>query len=215
LEIATPELTTAGKLRKIPKTIKVEETMIDSFGAEILRATGYENKEITVLLQHRMPFTMLNDTVVAKANVSLYDITSKMLLLIQENKMIGNTSRPFPQLMAGAIAAFQSNNKIRAAMSLPLLEEQLIAGITMRGTFPTFYKIPVSFDLAQSVQRGEQPKKNTYASRHDPFRPMVEKGKEMSILKNRIHLVRCYVGIQYKFPKSYGRISETCIASLR
>ncbi|KAJ8594015.1 hypothetical protein M405DRAFT_686866, partial [Rhizopogon salebrosus TDB-379] len=81
--------------------------------------------------------------------------------LIQENKMIDNTSRPFPQLMAGAIAVFQSNNKIRAAMSLPLLEEQLIAGITMRGTFPTFYKIPVSFDLAQSVQRGEQPKKNT------------------------------------------------------
>jgi hypothetical protein len=196
LEIATMDRTSTGIPKQNPATIKVEETMIDGFGAEILRITGYENNNTVVLLQNKMPFTMSNKTVVAKANTSLYDTTSKMLLLIQENKMITNSSRPAPQLIAGAIAAFQCNNKIRAAMSLPPLEEQLIAGITMWGTSPIFYKIPVSFNLAQSVECGECPKKKTCVSRHVPLLPIAGKADVMSILKNRIHLVRCYIGFR-------------------
>jgi hypothetical protein len=117
-------------------------------------------------------------------------------LLIQENKMLTNTLRPAPQLISGAIATFQCNNKIRVAMSLPPLKEQLIAGITMRGTSLIFYKIPVSFNLTQLVQCGKCPKENTCVSCHAPLFSIAGKADTMSILKNRIHLVHCYIGFR-------------------
>lgn len=52
-----------------------------------------------------------------------------------------------PQIIAGAIAAYYQNNLRRTQVGLPALPAVLMPGITIHGTVPVFYRIPVSPQL--------------------------------------------------------------------
>ncbi|KAF8547821.1 hypothetical protein OG21DRAFT_1568057, partial [Imleria badia] len=83
---------------------------------------------------------------------------NKVLLLIQEDKSHIKLQGPEPQLVAEAIAAFQTNNRKRKdKLFLDPLEEQVFAGITMSGTFHRFYKIRVTAELDRCVRYGTYP----------------------------------------------------------
>ena len=58
---------------------------------------------------------------------------------------------PEPQLISNAIAAFYQNNYRRRHVGLPTLPNKLIPGITMVGTAPIFYRIPVTEALVDSL----------------------------------------------------------------
>ena len=90
------------------------------------------------------------------------DVSSEILLLVQEDKTHINPSDPEAQLMAEAIGAFQENNAKRVnELFLEPLEMQMIPGITMVGTFPRFYKIKVTTDLDRCVRFGQYPEIQT------------------------------------------------------
>ena len=66
------------------------------------------------------------------------------LLLVQEDKRDLEIMDPEPQLTAEAIAAVQSNNRTRDRLGLDPFDVNVMAGITMAGTSPTFFQIPVT-----------------------------------------------------------------------
>jgi len=90
-----------------------EESAVTDFAAEILRALGYETKQTVVRTRKTIRLFMCGETVYANTDVCLIDADSEILLFVQVDKTRISASDPEPQLVAGAVAAFQSNNAIR------------------------------------------------------------------------------------------------------
>ena len=67
-------------------------------------------------------------------------------------KTIQNHGLLLPQL-----AALYETNKILGAAGLPPLHSKTFAGITMVGTAPTFYKIPLTEELLISLATAQYP----------------------------------------------------------
>ena len=66
--------------------------------------------------------------------------------------------------------------------------------ITIRGTMPTFFKIPVTSDLARAVEFGEYPVAPTIVHAHLPAlpRPARRLSEGMKPLDNRRQILSCY-----------------------
>ena len=114
-------------------------------------------------------------------------------LLIQGDKrdVDGGALEPEPQLIAHAIAAFNINNDalIHHPGANPF-NSKIIPGITMTGTMPTFYKIPVTCDLVHAVHLGIYPPQKTVVFAHSPDVPRY--GLGMTHLGNRGIILSCY-----------------------
>jgi hypothetical protein len=97
-----------------------------------------------------------------------------LLLVVQEDKqhLELEPGDPKPQLIAEAIAAFQSNNACHQdILGLPVLETKVIAGIMMTSTFPTFFKIPVTAKLIEADVLSLYPATPTVVHMHIPDIP--------------------------------------------
>jgi hypothetical protein len=130
------------------KILEGEESAVHDFAAELLRVMGYKKDETLVRTRKSIRLRMCGEIVFAKTDVCLMDISSEILLLVQEDKTHINLSDPEAQLIAEAITAFEENNAKRVNdLFLEPLEMQVIPGITMAGTFSRFYKIKVTADL--------------------------------------------------------------------
>jgi hypothetical protein len=101
---------------------------------------------------------------------------------------------PEPQLIAEAISAFYENNaKLRAA-GFPPLQSKTFAGITMVGTAPTFYKIPVTEQLLISLATSQYPPQVTIVEKFIPPVPLPAKlaNDGMKPLVNRRIISQCF-----------------------
>jgi hypothetical protein len=67
--------------------------------------------------------------------------------------------------VAEAIAAFYQNNKARERAGLAAVTSAVIPGITMLGSAPTFFKIPVSRALVKAVVTGQYPESTNVVER--------------------------------------------------
>ncbi len=67
-------------------------------------------------------------------------------------------------------------------------------GITLIGTTPIFYKIPVSVELVRHVARGTYPSQSTIVSGHVPAvpRPFRRYSEPMKPVDTREAILRCY-----------------------
>ncbi|KAI9458609.1 hypothetical protein BJY52DRAFT_1119629 [Lactarius psammicola] len=84
-------------------------------------------------------------------DVCLHDRRSTIILLVlQGDKTILNSTQPEPQVVAEAIAAYQYNNDKQQSRGLP-------TRITIAGTRPTFYLVPVTQALSVAVGTGQYP----------------------------------------------------------
>jgi hypothetical protein len=101
---------------------------------------------------------------------------------------------PEPQLIAEAIAAFYQNNLRRKATGRPVLNSQTFPGITMVGVVPTFYRIPITAKLVQSVQAGSYPAETTIVQRCIPPVPDPDTYPEEGLvsLANRRIVMQCF-----------------------
>ncbi|KAJ7057879.1 hypothetical protein C8F01DRAFT_1256488 [Mycena amicta] len=81
------------------------------------------------------------------------------ILLVQEDKRHLSLSRDSAdaELIAEAVAAFSANNKQRIDSGLTPLTNQVVAGIIVLGTGPTFYKIPISSELVTAMGGAQYP----------------------------------------------------------
>jgi hypothetical protein len=153
---------------------------------------GYETEETVIRTRKNIRFTMCGEQVYSKTDVCVLDAASEILLLVQEDKTHINPQDPEPQLIAEAIATFQSNNLKRVnELFVDPLQTMVIPGITMTRTFPKFYKIKVTEDLDQCVQYGQFPAVQTIVYRHTPRVPR-RRSDGMRPLYNRELILRCY-----------------------
>lgn len=173
-----------------------EESAVGDFTAELLRILGYETDETVIRTCKSLNMLMCSEDVSTKADVCLLDEKFLVLLVVQEDKNHISPMDPEAQLIAEAIAAFQENNNRRGQwLYLNPLQVQIIPGITMIGTFPTFYKITVTSELSACVEQGQYPATQTVVRRHTPCVPKRKSG--MGPLFNRELLVRCYEAFKY------------------
>lgn len=84
---------------------------------------------------------------------------------MQEDNPGISSGLPESQVVAEAIAAFQYNNRVRDILGKPLLEQMTIPCITMLGTKPVFYKVPVTKALSDAVISGQFPDQPTVVSK--------------------------------------------------
>jgi len=172
-----------------------EESAVHDFVMQLLRVMGYTGRALRRDLRSRkdIPLFICGEWRHAKTDVCVMD-TNGFLLLVQEDKRHLEIVDPSPQLIAEAIAAFQSNNRTRDILGVDPLDVKVMAGITMTGTSPAFFKIPVTLELIEAVQRGEYPATPTVVVMHRPEvpRPARLLSEGMRPLDNRRCILACF-----------------------
>ncbi|KIJ47466.1 hypothetical protein M422DRAFT_28800 [Sphaerobolus stellatus SS14] len=171
-----------------------EESAVDDFAVALLRACGYIRRGRVARTRKDINLFICGENRHAKTDVCILD-DNEILLLVQEDKRHMDSSNPEAQLIAEAIAAFDSNNHTRErTLSLPPLQSKVTPGITMKGTAPTFYKIPVTTALVDAVGMGMYPQQETVVYAHIPNvpRPARRWSEGMKPLDNRRIILSCY-----------------------
>lgn len=142
-------------------TNPTQECFMDTFALETLHILGF-NKRLLLTMHRSIPlFICGNVHQVAQTDVCLLDLQSTVLLVLQADKSAFNACQPEPEVIAGAIAAYQNNNQRRLLRALPPIDAMTIPCITMVGTRPTFYLVPVTKVLSTAVETGQYPETQT------------------------------------------------------
>ncbi|RDB23342.1 hypothetical protein Hypma_009337 [Hypsizygus marmoreus] len=146
------------------------------FSTFLLRMMKYDHNNRRICTK-KMSFNMAGQYVDAIADVCELD-NFQYLLLVQVHK---------------AIAAFYQNNLRRNMAGLPLLSQHVIAGITMVGTAPVFYRIPITMSLLDAVATGSYPQEETVVMRFVPpvQNTQVYMSKGMRTLEGRRVALQC------------------------
>ncbi|KAK0222059.1 hypothetical protein IW262DRAFT_1377971 [Armillaria fumosa] len=171
-----------------------QESAVDDFAIELLKTLGYAQRPRVARSRLDIPLFICGEQRYAKTDVCIMD-SNEILLLIQEDKRHMENKDPEPQLIAEAIAAFQANNDKRTrVLGQDPLAHKIMPGITMTGTSPVFYKIPVTAELADSVSMGQYPPTRTVVHAHLPAvpRPGRRLSEGMRPLDNRATILTCY-----------------------
>ncbi|KAF8640190.1 hypothetical protein AX16_010245 [Volvariella volvacea WC 439] len=127
---------------------------VTDFAAFLLRYIGYEKPGRTVHQYEHLPFRMCGIDVEAKISVCVESYSFQHILVLQvEDLKLEEKESPDPvaQLAAQAIAAFTKNKRVRHDAGLPPVPFTVIPGIIISRATATFYRIPVSDDLVQTI----------------------------------------------------------------
>ena len=171
-----------------------EESAVDDFAVQLFRVMKYTGIGRIARTMKSLHFFICGEEREAKTNVCILN-DDDTLLLVQENEGYQGLSDPEPKLIANAIAAFDTNNRIRVqTLGVPPLESKVMAGLVMKGTMPTFYKVPVTSVLVDCIQLGQYPATETIVYAHIPKvnRPACQYSEGMKPLDNRAHILSCY-----------------------
>jgi hypothetical protein len=144
------------------------ETSVDLFAYALFEATGFTSRRIHPSVRRPLQLLIGGEERSAQTDVCLvYDRT--VLLLVQEDKAEGRPpGRAEAQLVAEAIAARQYNT---LSGTVDKGAEEVVPAILMVGTYPTFYKVPVSAALDTSVASLTYPTAETVVARCSPRVP--------------------------------------------
>ncbi|KJA14569.1 hypothetical protein HYPSUDRAFT_173274 [Hypholoma sublateritium FD-334 SS-4] len=133
-----------------------QESFLDDFAAETLKLLGYNERGTTVSTRYTIPLTICGEANrTAQTDVCLIHHPTFILLALV--KALGNRTDAEAQVIAVAIAAFQFNNRKRKEHGLDPLDAMTIPAITMTGTRPSFFLVPVTLGLSNAVITGQYP----------------------------------------------------------
>lgn len=173
-----------------------EESAVGDFAMQLLRVMGYATRASgrDLLSSKEIPLFLCGESRPTKADLCLIN-GKDYQLIVHEDKQHLESGEPEPQLIAEAIAAVQSNNRMRyLLLGLDPLDVEVMAGITMTGTYPTFFKIPVTLELIEAIRRGDYPDTPTVVDIHSPEvpRPDHRLSEGMRPLDNRRSILACF-----------------------
>ena len=153
-----------------------QDSFLNDFAISVLDVTNFERQLGTLLVpRYNLPLTICgNNDRKAIVDICLMSaqLVPMILLVVQRDKPVFGPSGPEPPVVAGAIATFQYNNRSRAKMGLPTLDKMTIPCITVEGTRPLFYKVPVTQHLSDCVATGQFPTQQTVVTRCGPPTPL-------------------------------------------
>ena len=119
----------------------------------------------------------------------MHEFTSILLVIRVDRQSRG--FYPEPRLISDTIAAFHNDNMVRVKrLGTDPLISKVMPGIVMKGSMPTFYKIPVTPELVRAVVSGERPEEETVVHAYRPEVPSPEEG--MKPLDNRYIILSCF-----------------------
>lgn len=171
------------------------ESAVDDFVVRLFDILGYTSRHALLRTRKDIELFICGVSMLAKTDVCLLKNRSEIILLVQEDKrQMEDRGDAEAQLIAEAIAAFQSNNKKRILAGLDPVQHLLIPGIVMIGTAPILYKIRVTKGLADAVTYGAFPPVPTVVHFHVPAVPRPHRllSEGMKPLDNRHIILRCY-----------------------
>ena len=177
-----------------------EDSAVVDFTVQLLRVMGYGDRRLGTVIRSRkdIPLIICGEWMDFKTDVCIMtsegNYYSRYLLLVREDKRHLKEhlklADPVPQLIAEAIAAFQHDNRVRGILDGAPLDIKVMTGIMMTGTTPTFFKIPVTLELADAIERGDYPANPTVVAMHSPEIPRPREG--MLHLDNRRSILACF-----------------------
>jgi hypothetical protein len=179
--------------------VPTEESAVNDFAVHLLTMLGYAPRPRMTRTRADIPLTICGELCHAKTDVCVVD-GQDILLLVQEDKQHKERKDPEPQLIAEAIAAFQANNTRRThVLGQDAIDAKVMPGITLVGSSPTFYKIPITKEFAQAVVLGRFPATPTIVYAHLPAlpRPARRLSEGMKPLDNRRHILACYEAFKH------------------
>ncbi|KAK6981674.1 hypothetical protein R3P38DRAFT_2913785 [Favolaschia claudopus] len=143
-----------------------QESLIDDFARETLNLLGFSERNLILSTRYIIPLTICGEIQrTAQTDVCLLHRRSLILLVLVEDKTLSNPTDAQSQVIAEAIAAFQFNNSKRESLGCDPLASMTIPCITMSGTRPTFYLVPVTQELSTAVATGQYPTTKTVISK--------------------------------------------------
>lgn len=178
-------------MNRVPES----ESAVDDFAVHLLSLLGYVPRARMARTHADIPLTICGQECHAATDLSIIDTNDILLLLLQEDKGYLQPSDPEAELIGKAIAAFQANNyRRRQVFGQDPLTQEVMPGITLAGSSPIFYKIPVTTQLAESVDAGTYPAIPTIVHAHVPAlaRPAQRLMEGMRPLDNRAHILACF-----------------------
>lgn len=143
------------------------ECHIVDFAVRSLELLGFNERGTVVSTRYDMPLQIVAETRSAQTDVCILDVSRMMVLLV----LVAVEGPPLhkpnaeAQVIAQAIAAFQSNNNERSERGLTPLPAMTIPCIKMVHTRPTFYLVPVTQELEIAVENALYPSSVTRVSR--------------------------------------------------
>ncbi|KAJ7359815.1 hypothetical protein DFH08DRAFT_921823 [Mycena albidolilacea] len=124
-------------------------SLIDDFARETLHLLGFSERNLILSTRYIIPLTICGETQTAQTDVCLLHRPTLVLLVLVANRTDAQS-----QVIAQAIAA----------TGYPPLPSMTIPCITMSGTRPTFYLVPVTLELSNAVATGQYPSSETVVS---------------------------------------------------
>jgi hypothetical protein len=166
------------------------ESLVDDFSRDLLILMDYDSISRTVGTRRNIDLIMCSVITCAQVDVCVESLNNTSLLLLQEDKTNESFKDPEPQVIAEAIAAFQENNRIRSKRFLNPLDMMIFPCITMRGTFPVFYLVPITKNLSDCIKEGKYPERETTVLRHTPKVKRSSDG--MRPTENKKRILSCF-----------------------
>ncbi|KAG0705464.1 hypothetical protein DFH29DRAFT_906593 [Suillus ampliporus] len=157
--------------------------------AKLLETLGYDDDHRIIFIHHSLPFSICGASSLAEIDIYVLADSNEVLMLVRDDQRLLKVTDPEPEVIAGAIAAYAANNKAREAINIPPLNTITLPAITMMGTSPIFYKIPVTAELSEAVSRGMYPTTETRVLRYFPQPPIHAMG--MSFPEDRAEILAC------------------------
>ena len=174
-----------------------EESAVDDLAAHLLTTIGYDQPDRLICQRKDIPLYMCGSNVHVKTDVCVVDYSSEnkgILLLFQEGERFLEQGDAEAQVIAEAIAAFQTNNLQRAMAGQPTVNAQVLPAITMTGTALTFYKVDVTSALVEAIEGAQYPEHVTIVHK---LIPPVQQPVELQFhgtrpLHNRRVILSCF-----------------------
>jgi len=123
-------------------SVPSEESAVDDFAVHLFTLLGYVPRSRMVRTRVDIPLTICGQECRAATDVCIVD-SDDIMLLVQEDKRHNEPKNPEPQLMAEAIAAFQTNKYRRThILGQDPIAYKVMSGITLKGTSTRFPSPP-------------------------------------------------------------------------
>jgi hypothetical protein len=121
---------------------------------------GFEQRGCILRSRYSIPLKIcgVEPSQTVQADICLLHNASTIFLLVQEDKSELSAES---KVISQAIASFQENNRNRIRLGKRRKNSMSIPCITMVGTRPIFYVVPVTQQLCTSVEQGQHPEEAT------------------------------------------------------
>ena len=119
-----------------------EESPVNDFVVALLRALNFAPKGTMIRTRKDFPFLSYCDIQNVKADVCILEGTDPVLIIQEDKSHLDPFHNAFVGLITTALASFCADSSHRAQYNIMERRNDIVYGIIMNGSWPTFFKIP-------------------------------------------------------------------------